>query len=72
MINGAVRTYEYQADSFALRFGRGENLISGLVKLFKANKAGLDPDPWYSTLTQSHPTLLERIRAMDNLSKKSK
>lgn len=48
-MNYVVRTCEYQADRFSLRFGQGEQLITALVKLHKDNLADLDPHPLYAT-----------------------
>lgn len=67
-----TRMMEFQADRFALRFKRQDALVRALVKLFKSSKADLDPDPLYATLNFSHPTLIERIRQLDELTKKDK
>lgn len=39
------RSFEYQADRFAMRLGFGESLRSGLIKLFKQNSTNLMVDP---------------------------
>ena len=64
------RRYEYQADAFALMLNRGEALKAALTKLFKDNLAFPIADPLYSALTHSHPTFLERMKALDTGAKK--
>lgn len=67
-----TRRFEYQADEFAFNMGRGDQLQSGLKKLFKENLADVDPDPVYAAFNYSHPTLLERIRFLKTLEEKKK
>lgn len=55
------RRNEFQADEFAITQGHGDNLIVALVKIYKENKADLDPDPLFSTFNHTHPTLLQRV-----------
>ena len=64
------RHYEYQADAFALMLGKGKTLKAALTKLFKDNLSFPIADPLYSALTHSHPTFLERARALDAGAKK--
>lgn len=59
------RKFEYQADNFACCLGYGQDLKLSLVKLSEENKSNLDPDPLYSIINYSHPTLVERVRAID-------
>lgn len=63
------RRMERQADKYATDLGMHEPLQRGLVKITHENLGVLDPDPWYSTYHHSHPTLFERIQAIDNLAK---
>ena len=65
-----TRRFEYQADSFAKDKGYAECLGKGLKKLNEENLCNMDPDPMYSEFHYSHPTLLERLRALDLLTKK--
>jgi STE24 endopeptidase len=65
-----TRRFEYQADSFAKDKGYAECLGKGLKKLNEENLCNMDPDPMYSEFHYSHPTLLERLRALDLLNKK--
>ena len=66
-----IRRAEYQADAFAVTYGHAEALKSGLVNLFKRNKGPLVADPFYSAMNHSHPTLVERITAIDEQVKKN-
>jgi len=59
------RHFEYQADEFAVRLGL--ELNGPLAKIHEENLACLNPDPYYSAYHYSHPTLLERLRAMNSL-----
>ena len=59
------RRDEYQADSFAAELcGSGKALSSALIKLNKENKSEIQPAAVYSAFRYSHPTLMERIRAL--------
>jgi STE24 endopeptidase len=58
------RYNEYQADRFASETYDGSKLISSLKKLSKNNLSNLTPHPAYVFFHYSHPTLLQRIRAM--------
>ena len=59
------RRYEYQADAFAAEVMReSKSLIGALRKLNEKNLSNLTPHPWYSGFHYSHPTLLERERAL--------
>ncbi|MBI4083067.1 MAG: M48 family metallopeptidase [Candidatus Lambdaproteobacteria bacterium] len=62
------RRQEYQADAFAVRaLGLPAALKSALVRLNRENLANPLPHPWYSRYHYSHPTLLERLAAIDRL-----
>lgn len=60
-----IRSAEYQADNFAVSHGHGENLKAALVKLFLKSKGPLTADPLYSAYNHSHPTLVERLKNID-------
>ena len=60
-----IRRAEYQADEFAVKNNHGQALKDGLVNLFKRNKGPLVADPLYSAVNHSHPTLVERLNAID-------
>jgi STE24 endopeptidase len=40
-----------------------------LKKLFEKNLSDMDPDPLYSLVNNSHPTLIERVRALNEKKK---
>jgi STE24 endopeptidase len=59
------RRYEYQADAFAAQaMTESGSLIGALRKLNEKNLSNLTPHPLYSGFYYSHPTLLERERAL--------
>src|SRR6266511_345103 len=59
------RRFEYDADAFAgATMGETQSLIQALRKLSEKNLSNLTPHPLYSTFYYSHPTLLERERAL--------
>jgi len=68
IFNSISRKYEYQADAFAARNGLGVSLISALKKLSSTHLSNPDPHPVYAALHYSHPTLLERIKAIQKFS----
>jgi STE24 endopeptidase len=58
------RRHEYQADRYAREQHNGEALISSLKKLSKNTLSNLTPHPLYVFFHYSHPTILQRIRAL--------
>ncbi len=64
------RRAEYRADAQAVKEGYGEEQISALKKLSRQNLADLAPSPLLVMLEYSHPTLSQRIEAIEKLSKK--
>jgi STE24 endopeptidase len=59
------RRCEYQADAFASQtLNQPQSLISALRKLNEKNLANLTPHPLYAAFYYSHPTLLQRERAL--------
>jgi STE24 endopeptidase len=59
------RRYEYQADAFAAEvMNEAQSLVGALRKLNEKNLSNLTPHPLYSGFYYSHPTLLERERAL--------
>lgn len=62
------RWHEHAADAFAVRaLGGAEALIRALRRLNTQNLANLAPHPLYSRFYYSHPTPLERERALRRL-----
>ena len=64
--NRFSRKYEYEADAFANAQSPtcGVQLIQALKKLYRENLSNLFPHPLYSGFHYSHPTLLEREKAI--------
>ena len=61
------RKHEYEADTFARdAMKSGEPLSGALRKLAQKNLSNLTPHPWFSAFYYSHPTLVERERALQN------
>lgn len=59
------RRFEYEADAYAAEVMRQPTpLIGALRKLNEKNLSNLTPHPLYSRFYYSHPTLLERERAL--------
>jgi len=59
------RRFEYDADAFVgATMGETQSLIQALRKLSEKNLSNLTPHPLYSSFYYSHPTLLERERAL--------
>ena len=68
ILNFFSRKNEYEADAFAVRLcGGADDLNSALRKLNKKNLGNLTPHPLYSAFYYSHPTLLERERATEQI-----
>ncbi len=64
--NKISRIHEFEADAFANKsIGTGKHLIKGLKKLTVTNLGNLDPHPFTVWLNYSHPSVLDRIRALD-------
>lgn len=64
-VNWHSHRAEYRADAQAVKEGYGNALISGLKKLAKENFADLSPHPLLVKLEYSHPTLSQRIDAIN-------
>src|SRR6266540_1529890 len=59
------RRFEYDADAFAgATMGETQSLSQALRKFSEKNLSNLTPHPLYSSFYYSHPTLLERERAL--------
>jgi len=64
------RKNEYQADEFSWENYNIEALKSALIKLSRNNLSNLRPHPAYEFFHYSHPTVLKRLKALDNLKNK--
>jgi len=69
-MNVMSRKHEYQADRYAGERYEPASLIEALKKLSRKNLSNLTPHPVYVFFHYSHPTLLQRIRALISLSLK--
>ena len=58
------RKHEYEADAFASSHGFGRALVDALIKLSVKSLSNLQPHPVYVFFYYSHPTLLQRKRAI--------
>ena len=59
------RKHEYEADRFAAEtIEQSSNLIDSLKKLSATSLSNLTPHPLYVFLNYSHPTLLQRVQAI--------
>ena len=65
VMNVISRKNEYEADNFARKTFDKKHLISALKKLSKDNLVNLTPNPTYVFVNFSHPTLYQRIKAMN-------
>jgi STE24 endopeptidase len=68
IVNFISRRNEYEADRFAVQLGLGEALISALKKISVQSLSNLNPHPWVIFWRYSHPTLLQRIVAIKEIS----
>ena len=67
LMSSISRKHEYEADQFAVdKVQKPQSLISALVALNKDNLSNLHPHPYFSRWYYSHPTLLERLNAIEN------
>lgn len=67
LVNWFSRKAEYRADEQAVKEGCGDALIEGLKKLSRDNLSDLSPSPLLVKLAFSHPTLSQRITAIEKL-----
>ncbi|MDB5106922.1 MAG: Peptidase [Fibrobacteres bacterium] len=59
------RRHEYEADAYAVEAVQDAAAMqTALIKLSTKNLSNLTPHPWYSAFHYSHPTLGERLQAL--------
>jgi len=58
------RKNEYEADNFAKTYTGADDMIAALKKLHANTLSNLNPHPWYIFFHYSHPSLLQRVRAL--------
>ncbi len=66
VMNVISRKNEYEADNYAKTTYQAEPLVSSLKKLSVDSLSNLTPHPYYVFMNYSHPTLLQRIKALCN------
>ncbi|MBQ7600527.1 MAG: M48 family metallopeptidase [Clostridia bacterium] len=71
LANAVSRRAEYRADAQAVKEGYADELVSALKKLARQNFSDLSPHPALVKLEYSHPTLAQRIEAIDRLKKEN-
>lgn len=64
LANVFSRRNEYQADEFSAQNSNAQDLVSALKKLASNNLSNLTPHPTYVWFKYSHPSLLQRVRAL--------
>lgn len=70
LIHLVSRFHEYQADAYANGLGYANNLARALINLQIKNLSTMNVDPLYSSYHYSHPTLAERLTALNYVSEK--
>jgi STE24 endopeptidase len=66
LFSARSRKHEYEADRFAVQgVGSAAGMKSALLRLSKDNLSNLAPHPLYSFFHYSHPTLAERLAALE-------
>ncbi len=66
--NWISRRHEYEADAFAkAAMGSAKPMAGALLKLAQKNLSNLTPHSLYSAVYYSHPTVVERLRALSFL-----
>ncbi|KAG7002118.1 CAAX prenyl protease 1 [Physcia stellaris] len=64
LMNILSRTFEFQADEFAVKLGYPKELAKSLIKLQIQNLSTMDADWMYASYHFSHPILPERLGAL--------
>ena len=67
IINMISRKHEYEADAYATKCFGSQPLIDALKKMSGDHLSNLTPHPAYVFINYSHPTVLQRIKAMNLL-----
>ncbi|NVO09510.1 MAG: M48 family metallopeptidase [Bacteroidales bacterium] len=65
LLNLISRKMEYSADSFANKYGLGQDLGTALKKISSLNYSNLTPHSLYVIINYSHPPLYERLKALN-------
>lgn len=70
LTNLVSRAHEYQSDAYAKELGYSNYLSKALINLQIKNLSTMNVDPLYSSYHYSHPTLAERLIALEYKSDK--
>lgn len=70
-MNALSRKNEFEADAYAVNTYAGKPLMEALKKLSVSTLSNLTPHPAYVFAHYSHPPLLQRLNAMEALTKES-
>lgn len=62
-----TRHYEFSADNFGKKLNKASDLRSALVKLVNDNLEFPIYDWLYSAINNSHPPVLERLKALGKI-----
>jgi STE24 endopeptidase len=65
LMNILSRKNEYEADAYAVETANPQSFVSALIRLSTDNLSNLKPHPAYVFFHFSHPTLLQRINAIN-------
>ncbi|CAH00641.1 zinc metalloprotease [Kluyveromyces lactis] len=65
LTNLVSRAHEYQSDAYAKELGYAPHLARALINLQIKNLSTMNVDPLYSSYHYSHPTLAERLIAIE-------
>jgi len=68
LFSALSRRFEYKADEFALKnLDDPRPMTEVIAILAKENLSTLNPHPWYSFFHYSHPSPVERVKAMERI-----
>ena len=65
LMNGFTRHLEFAADAYSVRLGF--DIRHALKKIDAKNLGNANPDPLVSLVHHSHPTLVQRVAAVETL-----
>jgi len=69
IFNAVSRKHEYEADRFATSLSKPGTLQEALKRLSVKSLSNLTPHPWYVFVHYSHPALLQRLAALDGITR---
>lgn len=66
LLSAFSRKHEFEADAYAAQQTNAQDLIDGLVSMYRDNANTLTPDPLYSAFHDSHPPAPVRIACLSS------